>query len=246
MTDEPDQIVLVEVVIAAPRDEVWEALRDPAQIRRWHGWDGPGLDDEIRFIYQDDAEASPAEGTIDFPGVSARFTVEAQGDDRTVLRVTKAAPAGGGTWEDVYEDVDQGWITFIHQLRFALERHPGQERRALYVEGRPGEGGSVIDALGFAAAATSPAGARCSVTTPWGDQLDGEVAFRSRYQLGMTVDSYGDGLVVIHDLPALAPAPAGQPTGGAGPRGKAIVTTYGLDAAALAAVREPWEKWFAG
>ena len=30
--------VRIEVTVAAPVEEVWRALRDPAQLRRWHGW----------------------------------------------------------------------------------------------------------------------------------------------------------------------------------------------------------------
>lgn len=31
--------IIVEVTVAAPPDAVWRALRDPAEIRRWHGWE---------------------------------------------------------------------------------------------------------------------------------------------------------------------------------------------------------------
>ena len=51
--------------------------------------------------------------------------------ETTVVRVTRAAPAGG--WEGVYDEVNEGWLTFFQQLRFYLERHPGQDRRTLHV-----------------------------------------------------------------------------------------------------------------
>ena len=44
-----------EVLVLAPVERVWRALRDPAEIRLWHGWDEPGLDAEIQFIYADHA-----------------------------------------------------------------------------------------------------------------------------------------------------------------------------------------------
>lgn len=31
--------VICEVVVAAPADAVWHALREPAELRRWFGWD---------------------------------------------------------------------------------------------------------------------------------------------------------------------------------------------------------------
>ena len=69
--------VLFDVVIAAPADTVWRALRDRTEIRRWFGWDYDGIDDEI--------------------------------------------------------DINEGWLTFMQQLRFMLERHPGQDREALHI-----------------------------------------------------------------------------------------------------------------
>ena len=52
-----------------------------------------------------------------------------------MVRVTRAAPAG--SWDGVYDEVNEGWLTFFQQLRFYLERHPGKERRTLHV---PAEG----------------------------------------------------------------------------------------------------------
>jgi hypothetical protein len=36
-------------------------------------------------------------------------------------------------WDGVYDEVNEGWLTFFQQLRFYLERHPGQERRTVHV-----------------------------------------------------------------------------------------------------------------
>ena len=40
------------------------------------------------------------------------------------MRVTRAAPAG--SWDGVYDEVNEGWLTFVQQLRFYLERNPGR------------------------------------------------------------------------------------------------------------------------
>ena len=45
MTAEP---VRIEVTLPRPIAEVWPAFRDPALIRRWHGWDDDDLDAEIQ------------------------------------------------------------------------------------------------------------------------------------------------------------------------------------------------------
>jgi hypothetical protein len=49
--------------------------------------------------------------------------------DTTVVRLTRAAPAGQDGWDGVYDEVNEGWLTFFQQLRFYLERHAGQDRR---------------------------------------------------------------------------------------------------------------------
>jgi hypothetical protein len=131
--------LIVETAIAAPFETVWRALREPAEIRRWHGWEYDGLDEEIEAIYVSGATASEEDGTIDLLEVGTRFGVEREGN-RTIVRVTKAAPAADG-----FDEIDEGWITFFNQLRFYLEHHPGEERRTLHFPEAPDHG--VLDAL---------------------------------------------------------------------------------------------------
>jgi hypothetical protein len=53
------------------------------------------------------------------------------GDGRTAVSVTRGGePAAGGS----FDEIDEGWITFVNQLRFALERHPGRERRTEHLQ----------------------------------------------------------------------------------------------------------------
>ena len=120
---------LVDTVVAAPFAAVWRALREPHEIRRWHGWDYDGLDAEIDEIYVAGAEATREHVVVTFPGVRTRVEVTEHGE-RTGLCVRR----GGGSAGD---PIDEGWITFFHQLRFALERRPGEDRRTALLE--PGE-----------------------------------------------------------------------------------------------------------
>jgi uncharacterized protein YndB with AHSA1/START domain len=117
--------VIVEIEIAAPVEEVWRALRDPAEIRRWFGWEYEGFEEEIRYIFEEASTADDDAHVLD-GGPGGRIALEARGDG-TVVRVTRPSP------EDGYDEVNEGWLTFIQQLRFYLERHPGQERRTLHV-----------------------------------------------------------------------------------------------------------------
>jgi len=227
---EPDRIA-VETSIAAPFETVWHALRDPASIRRWHGWEYDGLDTEIAEIYLHGVKADEPAGTIAI-AEGSRFVVEDHGP-QTVVRVTMAAPAGDAGWEEFYDDIREGWTSFVHQLRFALERHPGEDRRTLQLDGA-GPRPLVPAALGLDGA--ERAGEPYAGTTGWGERWSGEVLFRNEHQIGLTVDGYGPGLVVLHAKP-----PAKRPPHGGG---MAIVTSYGLDAAAQAALEDRWAAWW--
>jgi hypothetical protein len=212
MTEHPR--LVVEITIAAPFERVWRALRDPEELRRWHGWGYDELDAEIDAIYVAGAEANERDGVIDMPEAATRITVEDRGE-ATVVRVTTAGPAGDARWADVFDEVEQGWIAFFEQLRFALERHPGEDRRTVHVAGagRTAVEDGPLEPLG--------AGDRYATATTWGEELTGELWYRAAHQVGLTVDAYGDGLVVLHPK-------------------RAIVTTYGLDDAALAALERRW------
>jgi hypothetical protein len=123
--------VVVEVVVEAPAERVWRAFRDPAELRRWHGWEYDGIEDEIRQIYLD-ATVSDAELTLDTGG-AGRFELEPRGAN-TVVRIVRPAPESASGWEGVYDEINEGWRSFAEQLRFYLERHPGEERRTLFLE----------------------------------------------------------------------------------------------------------------
>jgi uncharacterized protein YndB with AHSA1/START domain len=116
--------VICEVVIAAPADAVWRALRELSEIRRWFGWDYDGLDEEIEYIFQSQAKADDAARLLDF-GEGGAIALEDRGD-ATAVRVTRAVADG-------YDEVNEGWITFVQQLRFYLERHRGRERRTVHI-----------------------------------------------------------------------------------------------------------------
>jgi len=83
-------------------------------------------------IYLEDVSADERAGTITI-GDGSRFELEDRPE--TVVRVTMAAPAAGAGWDAFYDDIRDGWASFVHQLRFALEHHPGEERRTLQLDG---------------------------------------------------------------------------------------------------------------
>jgi hypothetical protein len=118
---------LVELTLPAPIDTAWAHLREPALIRRWFGWDHDGLEHEIEVIFRQEAAVDDRAHTLEWgDGIQEgdRFALTDLGE-RTQLRVTRPAPAGGG-----YDEIGEGWITFAQQLRFALA-HPDGERHTL-------------------------------------------------------------------------------------------------------------------
>jgi hypothetical protein len=230
--------VLVEILIAAPIDVVWHALRDPAEIRRWFGWEHPGLIDEVDAMFAGEATASDADHTLRIAGMSDRYVLEASGDAHTIVRVIRSAPATDPGWAGIYDDALEGWLAFTQQLRFMLEHHPGDPRRTLFLNGRAKGAGTPLpaEALGLTSLTPVPVGQRYALTTATGDTFEGALWFRSTYQLGLTVDGYGNGLIVVATRPTTAKSPHGG--------GTVTITTYGLDDRTFTGLCDRWTDWW--
>jgi len=227
--------VVVEVTVSAPAGVVWQMLRDPVQIRRWHGWEHEGLDEEIRQIFIDAPRASEADRTLDTG--DGRFELEERGE-QTVVRVLRAGAAGAVSGEGVHDPINEGWLTFVTQLRFALERQPGRDRDTVYLAGQardPGAG-SLVEQLGLGAVAQVAEGERYYAATTTGDSLTGTVWLRSERQLGLTVDRWGEGLLMLSDT-----GPADPEPGSSG----AILTVFVPDEQSREVLAERWSQWWA-
>jgi hypothetical protein len=224
----------IEVTIAAPAETVWQALRDPRLIRRWHGWDFDGLDEEVQSIYLTGVTEDATAHVLEVGG-SDRFSLHSSGEG-TVVRLTRAPIGTFPEWDAYYDDITEGWYTFLHQLRFGLERHGLAERRTVFIEGTLEEPGVLVDALGLREVATLPPGSPYKAETAAGGELSGQVWASSPYQLLLTVDQFGDGLAVL----AQQPHAAHRPEGGV----LAVLTTYGLDDSAFTQVESRWTSWW--
>lgn len=234
-----DKQVVVDITIAAPIETVWAALRDPAQIANWFGWDAPGLAEEIKFIFIDGAEADEARHVVQFgewEGASDAIELTAEGN-ATRLRLVRA---GGAPidWTGVYEDISQGWVNFFQQLRLALEQHPGEQRRTIYLSG-PGKAGigEPSATLGLGEAANLEQGDSYAAHLATGDSASGTVWYQTHFQTALTVEQWGDGLLVVTDMGVSPKRPHGA--------GSVLLTTYGLDDAAFGALERRWQDWWA-
>lgn len=227
---EPFQI---EVTIAAPVESVWRELREPARVRHWHGWDAEGNDPEIELIYFTGVTESHEDYRV-VVNAGDTFTLHAQGD-RTLVRMTRAPKGANPEWDAYYEDINEGWLTFMQQLKFALERHADAERRTLFLMGDSTGAGDPRDELGLGDIAEGSPGSRYDDALV-GVRVGGQLWFSSPHQLGITVDEWGDGLLVL----GATPESPRQPHGGA----MAVLTTYGLDDAAFTDLAARWEAWW--
>lgn len=236
-----DQTPIIEVTVAAPIDDVWSALREPGRLRNWHGWeydlpDGTdGLDAEIQTIYFNPAVREEPPTRL-FIGTD--FVDLAQVDGGVRVRITRAPRGTDPEWDAYYDDITEGWRTFLFQLRWALERHPADVRITHFTAGTPHEPGPVVPRLGLAEIAAQPVGSAYAVTLPIGMAISGTVFFRTEHQFGLTVTEWGDGLLEVADSP---PAPHRPAAGSA-----AILSLYGLPDDEVVRLRATWDRWWDG
>jgi hypothetical protein len=225
----------LSVVINSDAQQVWTMLREPSKVAEWHGWQADDQAAEINEIYFSPNVVEGADHTSLVVDGGDVFTLKPV-PTGTEVSVTRAAVDHNSEWAAWDEDITQGWLTFLQQLRFALERHPHGRRRTIFFS-VPGTEGSAIEKLGVSDV-PSP-GEPYSLTLATGEEITGKVWFRSNHQVGLTVHGYaehGEGLVIVADQPSI---PDIRPDGGS----LVIVSTYDLGAHRLEEVRKYWDKW---
>jgi len=120
-----DRAFTVEVTIAAPRDVVWRALTDPAELRRWFGWDYEGLEGDIRYILVEHSTPVPPDRISDDDN---GWAIELVADGaRTIVRVVGPGPLADAHWDDIYDEELQG-LAPIHGAAARLSRTPPGQR----------------------------------------------------------------------------------------------------------------------
>jgi hypothetical protein len=120
----------VEVSLNAGRDEVWDALTQPPVLHQWFGWDYDGLDAEIQQIFVTEAMLMAPE---QMGWADGSFLEVIGDDDRSTVRAVREGPPPADP--DRYDAIEEGWRTFLTQLRFYVERRPAGRRRTVYLTG---------------------------------------------------------------------------------------------------------------
>ena len=232
---EPEQErVLVDMEVDAPVDVVWAALREPAEVRRWFGWDDEGLAAEIEEIFVERAVVEDDTRIINWADGDS-FALEDRGE-RTRLRVMRRGHAGID-FDGVHDAIDEGWITFTQQLRFSLERHRGEDRRTAFATRGMGlEDDPLLARLGVRDLGHAEVGSEYTVERTDGTSFSGEVFFQTDLQVGLTVAEEHDALLVIARTPPTSAPPHGQVM--------FILSAYGLDDAGLGDLEARWTSWW--
>jgi hypothetical protein len=218
MTGTPDQPPTIEVTVGAPVATVWESLRDPELIKRWHGWHFDSLDEEISLIFLNPKSVDEANHVL-VAGGSDRFELM-EVPEGTTVRITRPPYVPDEEWSAYYDDITEGWTSFLQQLKFMHEVHPGEERRTIFLMAR----GS---ADGLPTLLSTPP---VELGEPW---------FSSAHQRGVTLPSLGPGLLIT-----AAKEPVSAEDGPMAADAMAIITTYGLDDAAFDEQRQAWTTWW--
>ncbi len=137
----------LSVVINSDAQQVWTMLREPAKVGQWHGWEADDLAAEINEIYfKDTVVEGPDHTSLTVDG-GDEFSLKPV-PAGTQVSVTRAALDHNSEWAAWDEDITQSWLTFLQQLRFALEHHPHGKRRTAFFS-VPGGDGSALDKLGL-------------------------------------------------------------------------------------------------
>jgi hypothetical protein len=202
----------VEVVVRAPHIEVWRALTEPDQIKRWFGWDYAGLDDEIELMFVTNARHEPPGRILMFEGEDQAAIEVAADGAHTIVRAVYPVSLADVELEGAYDQIEEGWRAFLLQLSDYLERHPGQGRRTIRLtsEAKP-----------------------IAVLAAVAGEVEGESRRASPHLSVTTTDSYGQGLVIVDSSEPLDSADTG--------RVNVTITTYGLDDEHFARLRERWQ-----
>ncbi len=153
MTDDrkrTDRVIELTIDLDATLEEVWQTLTTGEGIARWFaphaavtpgqggsvsvGWDPKEMWTQPITVWeplrrmQTASEMPSADGRL--VRLAVDYYLEAHGG-RVRVRLVHSGFDDRGSWDDYIDGLDAGWAYFLFNLKHALERHRGVDRRQL-------------------------------------------------------------------------------------------------------------------
>ena len=145
-----DRTIDLTIDIDATLEEVWQALTTGEGIARWFapyaavtpgeggsvsvGWDPKEMWETPITVWEPQRRMQTASEMPSKDGRMVRlavdYYVEVHGG-RVRVRLVHSGFDDSGSWDDYIDGLDAGWTYFLFNLKHALERHRGVERRQL-------------------------------------------------------------------------------------------------------------------
>jgi uncharacterized protein YndB with AHSA1/START domain len=167
-----DRVLDLTIDVDATLEEVWQALTTGEGIARWFapyaavrpgeggsvsvGWDPQEMWDTAITVWEPLRRMQTASQMPSKDGGVVRLAVdyylEAHGG-RVRVRLVHSGFDDSGSWDGYIDGLDAGWTYFLFNLKHALERHRGVDRRQLSARfrtlARAGEEHPVFGAKGL-------------------------------------------------------------------------------------------------
>ncbi len=245
------------VFIDALPDVVWHAWTDPAALASWFPVEArvtPGTGGTIALSWGETAEQS-ASITVWEPerwlqwqdrDGSHALTVDVRLDARagcTAVRLVESGFGDSREWDEEYEMSGGNWSYFLQHLKWYLERHHQTARQmTAWRDSVPlDRQDAFVRLLGASALSTdgrlamAAPGDNYQTTTAHGDGISGLVLSRCEksHQIGLTIQELSEAILLIE----VEPDPIGARVG-------FWLSTYGLDAKMLTAVRKTYGQMY--
>lgn len=240
-----DRREIVSLEIPVGLATVWEHLREPTLVRRWFGWERPGLDEEALAFTRTpterrDVDHDATTHTLTWPNHDVlAVSAAAHQPHRTRLRVTRRShDALAVQYDGNMDEVDEDWIANMHQLQFALGKQLGRDRRTVsLVDADAGpRTDRLLDRAGLHGAHGIPVRGHLEARRPDGSVLGGTVLYKTEHQLGIELHAITEALLVVREIPIGAHPPHGTVT--------AVLSVFGLDQPTLDEVAARWDAWW--
>jgi uncharacterized protein YndB with AHSA1/START domain len=218
-----DRVIDLSIDIDATLEEVWQALTTGEGIARWFapyaevtpgeggsvsvGWDPKEMWAQPITVWEPMRRMQTASEMPSADGRMVRLAVDYYLDGqggRVRVRLVHSGFDDSESWDGYIDGLDAGWTFFLFNLKHALERHRGIDRRQLSARfrttARPGQDHPVFGANGLrvqpAVGGLRP-GDACRLSLG-GVEVDGTVAVRHQPRtIAFVVPAWNDALLFV-------------------------------------------------